>query len=401
MKRGIVLKIQGKMAIVLTPDGEFLRTPTGREGWWPGQEVTWPDREPRAYLRPALALACVLVLLLAGSGLAYRHWWALGPVVAYVSVDINPSLELGVDARERVCSAWAFNPDGERLLAGLTYRRRSLVKTLSDLTLRAVEQGYLGADRPGAVLVAVVPAGTTAGVDPARLREEAVTAARLVLQQRGLKVEVKGWTADRQVHEEARRHHISAGRMALYLAARRAGAEVTLEQVCREPIAQVLSLVTGRPDQREPGTTQEEREFTQGEGWHGKDDRSPAVPGNKPDSPGGQKTGSHGASPSGGKPGPGSGEEPAGAPGESTPTLESSPGTVSPPPPEQDTEEPPADEDESTPQATQPPPHPETQPDGDGQTAVCPEGTSQEQAEEPPHSMNDLLPPASGEEEGR
>ncbi len=179
------------MAIVLTPDGEFLRAPAGREGWWPGQEVTWPDREPRACLRPAVALACVLVLLLAGSGLVYRHWWGLGPAVAYVSVDINPSLELGVDARERVCSARAFNPDGERLLAGLAYRHRNLGKTLSDLTIRAVEQGYLGADRPGAVLVAVVPTGTTAKVDPARLREEAVNAARLVLQQRGLKVEVK------------------------------------------------------------------------------------------------------------------------------------------------------------------------------------------------------------------
>ncbi|MEW5935962.1 MAG: anti-sigma factor domain-containing protein, partial [Bacillota bacterium] len=290
MKQGIVLKIQGKMAIVLTPDGEFLRTPADREGWWRGQEVTWPDREPRAYLRPAVALACVLVLLLAGSGLAYRHWWALGPVVAYVSVDINPSLELGVDARERVCSARAFNPDGERLLAGLAYRHRNLGKTLSDLTLRAVEQGYLGADRPGAVLVAVVPTGTTAKVDPARLREEAVNAARLVLEQRGLKVEVKGWTADRQVHEEARRLHISAGRMALYLAARRAGAEVTLEQVRREPIGRVLSLVTERPGRREPGTPQEERESAQGEGRHGKGDGPPPVPGSKPHSPAEQET---------------------------------------------------------------------------------------------------------------
>ncbi|MDI6824262.1 MAG: hypothetical protein QME87_07900, partial [Bacillota bacterium] len=180
--------------------------------------------------------------------------------------------------------------------------------------------------------------------------------------------------------------------------------------VRREPIGRVLSLVTERPGRREPGTPQEERESAQGEGRHGKGDGSPAVPGNKPHSPAEQETRSkHGSSPSE-KPVPGSGEEPAGvpgsgeerarAPGESAPALESGPGTVSPPPPEQASEETPADEDDSGTQATQPRLQPETQPDDDGQTAVCPEKTSQEEVEEPPHP-NDLLPPENREEEGR
>jgi hypothetical protein len=402
VKQGIVLKIQGKTAIVLTPDGEFVRAPADREGWWPGQEVTWPDRARRAFLRPAVALACALVLVLVGSGLAYRHWWALGPVVAYVSVDINPSLELGVDARERVCSARAFNPEGESLLAGLTYRRRSLVQTLSDLTLRAVEQGYLDADRPGAVLVAVVPTGTTAGVDPARLREEAVNAARLVLRQRGLNVEVKGWTADREVREEAGRFHMSAGRMALYLAARRAGAEVTLEQVRREPIARMLSLVEERPDRREPGTPQEEPSSNLGDGGrHGEGDRFPAGSGNRPRVPAEQKTGSeHGLGPLEGKPVPGSGKEPPGAGSETVPVLQSGPGTVFPPS-EQPTREPPAEEDDSGTEATRSPRPPEIEPDDEGRTAFYPERTSPEQGEEMPRSVNDLPRQESSEGEGK
>jgi len=414
VKRGIVLKIQGKTAIVLTPDGEFLRAPADREGWWPGQEVTWADRARRACLRPAVALACALVLVLAGSGFAYRHWWALGPVVAYVSVDINPSLELGVDARERVCGARAFNPEGEHLLAGLAYRRRSLVQVLSALTLRAVEQGYLDADHQGAVLVAVVPMGTTANVDPVRLREEAVNAARLVLEQRGLKkVEVKGWTADRQVREEAGRFHMSAGRMALYLEARRAGAEVTLEQVRREPIARVLSLVRERPGRSEPGTPQEQRDSTQvDEGRHGKGDRSAAGPGGKPRSPAEHRAGSERApGPPEGKPVPGSGKEPPGAGSETVPVLQSGPGTVCPPS-QEGTRGAPADEDDcstgatvdeddSGTEAAEPPLHPEVQPDDDGQTAVYPERTSPEQGQEVPPSVNDLPRPEGSEEEGR
>ncbi|MDI6895429.1 MAG: anti-sigma factor domain-containing protein [Bacillota bacterium] len=297
MKRGIVLEIEGKMATVLTPDGRFLRMRVPREGWRPGEEVTW-ERGRAGYLRPALALACVLLMLLLPGGLAYQHYWALGPVVAYVSVDINPSLELGIDARERVCMARALNADGEKLLTGLPYRRRTLDRVLSDLTVRAVEHGYLSGDRPGAVLVTVTPAGqstpsgsaappVTAGgapspgtgpapspgaggapdgaggpgqagapgvsrpapkpsrsglpsLDPARVKDEAVMVTARLLHERGLPSLVKGLAAGPEVRDEAARLDISPGRLALYLAAREAGIEVTLDQLRKGPVAQVL-----------------------------------------------------------------------------------------------------------------------------------------------------------------
>lgn len=287
MNRGIVLEIQGEMATVLTPDGRFLRVRVPRgEAWCTGEAVAWPGRPARAFLRPVLAMACVLFLLLVPGGMAYQQYWALGPVVAYVSVDINPSLELGVDARERVCVARALNSDGEKLLAGLPYRRRHLEIVLSDLTSRAVAQGYLGRDGPGAVLLAVTPADggkpggeeplrrtawtravarwkRTAVPDPADLRDRAVAAAHRALQERGVEaVMVKGLAATPEVREEARRLGISPGRLAVYLAAREAGMEVTLGQLREGPVARVLreaweqQLRKGKPD-RPPGADEQ------------------------------------------------------------------------------------------------------------------------------------------------
>lgn len=288
MKRGIVLEVEGKTATVLTPDGRFLRVRVPREGWLPGEEVTW-ERRPAGVLRPALALACVLLVLLLPGGLAYQHYWALGPVVAYVSVDINPSLELGIDARERVCVARALNADGERLLAGLPYRRRTLDRVLTDLTLRAIEQGYLSGDRPGAVLVTVTPApagapGSRPGappaaqaggpaparapsLDPARVRDEAVAVAAGLLKQRGLHSLVKGLAAGPEVREEAARLEISPGRLVLYLAAREAGIPVTIDQLRHGPVGQVMREAWGEQvKKKQTGGQEGERMTAGGEG---------------------------------------------------------------------------------------------------------------------------------------
>ena len=294
MERGIVLEVEGKTATVLTPDGRFLRVPVPREGWLPGEEVTWV-RRPMGLLRPALALACVVLLLLLPGGLAYQHYWALGPVVAYVSVDINPSLELGIDARERVCVARGLNADGERLLAGLPYRRRALDRVLTDLTLRAIEEGYLSRESAGAVLVTVTPApagvsgssrpGTRPGVeagrpaparspslDPVRVRDEAVAVATRLLKERGLRSLVKGLAAGPEVRDEADRLEISPGRLVLYLAARDAGIPVTIDQLRQGPVGQVMRQAWG--DQVKKARTAGQEGEGRAAGQEGKSARS-------------------------------------------------------------------------------------------------------------------------------
>ncbi|HHY95440.1 MAG TPA: anti-sigma factor domain-containing protein [Firmicutes bacterium] len=80
MKRGIVLEVRGRMAIVLTPDGQFLRVPVAGEGWWPGQEVVWGERAgaKQGYvgesLRPAGLAGCPPCAPAAGLRVDAREW---------------------------------------------------------------------------------------------------------------------------------------------------------------------------------------------------------------------------------------------------------------------------------------------------------------------------------------
>lgn len=78
-------------------------------------------RRRRVPLVAALA-ACLVLATLGIGGVA----WASQPY-AYVAIDVNPSIELGINRFDRVASTRAFNDDGEQLLAaaqveGMTYQ---------------------------------------------------------------------------------------------------------------------------------------------------------------------------------------------------------------------------------------------------------------------------------------
>jgi len=89
----------------------------------------------------ALALSIVAILSLAGGGYAY----AKNPV-AYVSMDINPSVELGVNAFDKVVSVEAYNKDGEKILEGTNLVNANVDDAVSTVILNAISEGYIKED---------------------------------------------------------------------------------------------------------------------------------------------------------------------------------------------------------------------------------------------------------------
>ncbi|HOP11070.1 MAG TPA: hypothetical protein PK629_06240 [Oscillospiraceae bacterium] len=71
----------------------------------------------------------------------------------YVSFDVNPSVELGINAFDQVVTALAYNDDGEQLLAGTNVIHQSLEDAVSNLVEQADEQGYIMDD--GSSVIAV------------------------------------------------------------------------------------------------------------------------------------------------------------------------------------------------------------------------------------------------------
>lgn len=101
-----------------------------------------PARTERRPARPltrraAIALAACLVLAAVGVG---GYAWAQAPC-AYVAIDVNPSIELGINRLGNVASVRAYNEDGERLLQALDLDGLAYADAMAALEERL--RGYL------------------------------------------------------------------------------------------------------------------------------------------------------------------------------------------------------------------------------------------------------------------
>lgn len=95
----------------------------------------------------ALALAVVAVSSLGGG--VYAH--AKTTPVAYVSLDINPSVELGVNTFNEVVSAEAYNEDGEKVLEGTNLISTDIDVAVSTVVSNAISDGYIKEDDTAAI----------------------------------------------------------------------------------------------------------------------------------------------------------------------------------------------------------------------------------------------------------
>ena len=95
----------------------------------------------------ALGMAAAFVILLAAGYIYYQR------PVSYVSLDINPSVELQLNFMDRVVGSSAENADGEALLAGLRVQNLSVDSAISSLVQNAYDKGYVNED--GSTVISV------------------------------------------------------------------------------------------------------------------------------------------------------------------------------------------------------------------------------------------------------
>lgn len=101
-------------------------------------------------LRAKIALAACAVLIALGiGGGAYVYQTP----VAYVGIDINPSIELGVNYFDRVVSAEGVNADGQDILSETNVVGMSYEDALASLNDSLTNKGYLTANAAVAVTV--------------------------------------------------------------------------------------------------------------------------------------------------------------------------------------------------------------------------------------------------------
>ncbi|POP33556.1 hypothetical protein C3B58_06960 [Lactonifactor longoviformis] len=174
------------------------------------------------FFRPAvyrtIAAVCVMLMLLAGIG----GYSVMGTPVSYVSIDVNPSVELALNRFDRVVSATAYNEDGEVILEGLAVKGKKYTEAIDLILDSADKSAYL---TPESDLVFTVAAKNR---EKKRELRTGIENCSGCMEHGGESI-----SADIGTVTEAHHHGVSLGKYSAYLKLSQYDETVTVED-CRD-----------------------------------------------------------------------------------------------------------------------------------------------------------------------
>lgn len=100
--------------------------------------------------KSVVILAIIAIFTLTGGTSAYAYYQT---PVSYLSLDINPSVELGVNAFGKVVSTEAYNDDGKTILSGTDVTGSNVTDAVEELVTSAVDNGFIANDGSSVISV--------------------------------------------------------------------------------------------------------------------------------------------------------------------------------------------------------------------------------------------------------
>ena len=147
------MEVNKRFLTILTPEGEFLRARNLKENYQIGQEIDFFPIEQRKmskrlsfslfqpYKGKLVVSTALALMLLMISILPFKQ---NNQVYAYLSIDINPSLELGVNKNCQVIELIPYNEDGEKIVSLLhDWKKKDIEDVTSEIMDVIQSQGYL------------------------------------------------------------------------------------------------------------------------------------------------------------------------------------------------------------------------------------------------------------------
>lgn len=248
-KKGIVLETQNGKVTVLSPQGEFISIPWSKLPYPEiGCEISFAESAPQKtwfrISRLAAAAACFLVMLACLSYWTGVFKTSPQQVVAYVNVDINPSIELGINRQGLVLKADGLNQEGELLLQKLELANLGVEQAIELITQAAVESNYLKTGQENNIIITV--SNPEKVPDNVKKLEQKVS-KQLEASQISGKAQVMEVTGD--LHDKAKELGVSPGKYVILLEAVNEGLDLSVEDLKENSISQAIKNAGGIPGQ--------------------------------------------------------------------------------------------------------------------------------------------------------
>ncbi|WP_347490815.1 anti-sigma factor domain-containing protein [Desulfoscipio sp. XC116] len=238
--RGLVLEIKKRSCVVVTGDGQFLEVPRPCSDLVLGQELVFNRSVRPGFKSVYLAVASVMVVVLA--------WFVfnstLPRAVAYVALDINPSLELGINSGGEIISARGVNDDGKELLKKVTVVNEPLAEGVQKIIAGCITYQYLNSGQENLVLA------TVTDVVPKKSDKESTASINEVhdcvynsinssIDEAGVRAKLIVADTNLETMKKARDSGVTPGRYILQKEALKKGVQITDRELREEPIREL------------------------------------------------------------------------------------------------------------------------------------------------------------------
>ena len=185
----------------------------------------------------AVAFCLVFLFVIGGSAGAYSYYKT---PVSYLSIDINPSVELGVNKFGKVVTVEGYNDDGKKILEGIDVKGVNVTDAVKSVIGSADSNGYIDSD--GSTVIAV----TSETDDPSiatKIQDAAEEGVNQVLEESGKTAVVYKENVPLSLNKEAKELGVTAGKLNLIKKLQEVDETATVEQYKDVSVKEIVRTI--------------------------------------------------------------------------------------------------------------------------------------------------------------
>ncbi|WP_075981137.1 anti-sigma factor domain-containing protein [Bacillus massilinigeriensis] len=216
MKTGIIIEINERFLTLLTPDGEFMRALKHNRPYTLGEEISFSpmelERKRWSFLpffqtfKGKAVVAAGFAIILAVS--TFLPMYQDNKVYAYMSIDVNPSIELAVNDDLQVVELIPYNNEGKEIIEEIKDWKKSNIEEVTKKILSEIdEKGFT--DKNQEIIIAKVYAGKREKVIDRKLNNQIKHIKNEVKNE---KIDVNVVEATQEEREKAKKQGLTTGK---------------------------------------------------------------------------------------------------------------------------------------------------------------------------------------------
>lgn len=190
MKKGIIMEMDDVFLTLLTPEGEFLRAKRLKQTYSIGEEISFYPVESKNHLKYLSSIkkvakmktvwaAAAAVLLFSGS---FIPMYQNNKAYAYMSIDVNPSIEPGINKKMQVVELTGYNPEGKKIISHLDdWKKQDVTKVTEEILSEIGKEGYFKTNKH--VIISTVPTSQMEKKEEQKLETDVKEITKAVSEQ--------------------------------------------------------------------------------------------------------------------------------------------------------------------------------------------------------------------------